>query len=159
MQAVKQMLVVLIIALFAVTGIASTAMAAKTIKLHHLNKDDPFDNPTGAMATVFKSLVESGTNGAIEVQTFPSGQLGKDKDVVQQVKAGVIQAEVGTMLTDVARLSDRVSNLRKHFDLANRDIDQIETRGGGNIDFTVGSALDIFGGSGCTYEEAVKFCR
>jgi tripartite ATP-independent transporter DctP family solute receptor len=94
MKTVKQMLVVLMIAVFAVTGITSTAMAAKTLKLHHLNKDDPFDNPTGAMATVFKSLVESGTNGAIEVQTFPSGQLGKDKDVVQQVKAGVIQSGI-----------------------------------------------------------------
>jgi tripartite ATP-independent transporter DctP family solute receptor len=94
MQAVKQMLVVVMIAMFAVAGISSTAMAAKTIKLHHLNKDDPFDNPTGAMATVFKSLVEAGTNGSVMVQTFPSGQLGKDKDVVQQVKAGVIQSGI-----------------------------------------------------------------
>ena len=94
MQAVKKMLVVLMIAMFAVAGISSTAMAVKTIKLHHLNKDDPFDNPTGAMATVFKSLVEAGTNGSVMVETFPSGQLGKDKDVVQQVKAGVIQSGI-----------------------------------------------------------------
>ncbi|MFW5854225.1 MAG: DctP family TRAP transporter solute-binding subunit [Thermodesulfobacteriota bacterium] len=66
----------------------------KVIKLHHLNKDDPFDNPTGAMATVFKSLVEAGTNGGIQVQTFPNGQLGKDAEVVQQVKSGVIQAGI-----------------------------------------------------------------
>jgi tripartite ATP-independent transporter DctP family solute receptor len=72
----------------------ATAEAAKVIKLHHLNKDDPFDNPTGAMATVFKSLVESGTNGGIEVQTFPNGQLGKDGDVVTQVKSGVIQSGI-----------------------------------------------------------------
>ena len=47
------------VALFAVVTITGTAISAKTIKLHHLNKDDPFDNPTGAMATVFKSLVEA----------------------------------------------------------------------------------------------------
>ncbi len=70
------------------------AQAQKIIKLHHLNKDDPFDNPTGAMATVFKSLVEAGTNGAIKVQTFPNGQLGKDAEVVQQVKSGVIQSGI-----------------------------------------------------------------
>ncbi len=70
------------------------ALAAKVIKIHHLNKDDPFDNPTGAMATVFKSLVEAGTNGAIEVQTFPNGQLGKDGEVVHQVKSGVIQSGI-----------------------------------------------------------------
>jgi len=45
-------------------------------------------------------------------------------------QAGVIQAEVGTMLLDVARLSDRVGNLRTHFDLANRDIGQIEISAG-----------------------------
>ncbi|MCK4535793.1 MAG: DctP family TRAP transporter solute-binding subunit [Desulfuromonadales bacterium] len=94
MKTAKQMIVVLMIAFFAVAGFSGTALAAKTLKMHHLNKDDPFDNPTGAMATVFKSLVEAGTNGSVQVQTFPSGQLGKDKDVVQQVKAGVIQAGI-----------------------------------------------------------------
>jgi len=68
------------------------ALAAKTLKLAHLNSDDPFDNATGAMATVFKSLVEAGTNGSVEVQIFGSGQLGKDSEVLQQVKAGVVQS-------------------------------------------------------------------
>lgn len=77
-----------------VVAAPSGVHAAKVIKLHHLNKDDPFNNPTGAMATVFKSLVESGTNGSVTVQTFPSGQLGKDAEVIHQVKAGVIQAGI-----------------------------------------------------------------
>ncbi|MFH1152978.1 MAG: DctP family TRAP transporter solute-binding subunit [Pseudomonadota bacterium] len=94
MKAVKQMLIVLGAVLILAAGFTGTAMAAKTIKLHHLNADDPFDNPTGAMATVFKSLVESGTNGAVMVQTFPSGQLGKDADALQQVKAGVIDSGI-----------------------------------------------------------------
>ncbi len=75
-------------------GLPAPAAAGKVIKIHHLNKDDPFDNATGAMATVFKSLVEAGTNGGIEVQTFPNGQLGKDNDVVTQVKSGVIQSGI-----------------------------------------------------------------
>ena len=94
MKNVKLLSAVLIFALFATVSFTGTAVAAKTIKLHHLNKDDPFDNPTGAMATVFKSLVEAGTNGSVMVQTFPSGQLGKDKDALQQVKSGVIQAGI-----------------------------------------------------------------
>lgn len=80
--------------LFTLASIAGSAFAAKTIKLHHLNKDDPFDNPTGAMATVFKSIVEADTNGSLLVQSFPSGQLGKDNDALQQVKAGVIQTGI-----------------------------------------------------------------
>ena len=70
------------------------AHAETVIKLHHLNNDDPFDNATGAMASVFKSLVESGTNGSVKVQTFPNGQLGKDAEVLQQVKAGVIESGI-----------------------------------------------------------------
>ena len=94
MKMMKKSLTLFILALFAVTLFSGAALAAKTIKLHHLNKDDPFDNPTGAMATVFKSLVEAGTNGSVMVQTFPNGQLGKDSEALQQVKGGVIEAGI-----------------------------------------------------------------
>lgn len=84
----------------AITGVTLGALmvpqaeAAKVMKLHHLNNNDPFDNPTGAMATVFKSLVEAGTNGSVEVQLFPNGQLGKDVEVLSQIKAGVVQSGI-----------------------------------------------------------------
>ena len=39
------------------------------------------------------------------------------------------------------------------------DLRKINDYGRGRIDVTVGSALDIFGGSGMTYKEAVDFCR
>jgi tripartite ATP-independent transporter DctP family solute receptor len=84
----------LMIALAAIAFAPVPAEAGKVIKIHNLNKDDPFDNPTGAMVTVFKSLMEAGTNGDIQVQTFPNGQLGKDNEVVSQVKAGVIQTGI-----------------------------------------------------------------
>ncbi|GAB6059957.1 TRAP transporter substrate-binding protein [Desulfonatronum parangueonense] len=86
-----------VLALALVLGTAPQAAAQKSIKLHHLNNDDPFDNATGAMATVFKSLVEAGTNGQIRVQTFPNGQLGKDNEVLQQVRAGVIEMGIHTV--------------------------------------------------------------
>ncbi len=75
----------------------ATAFAEKTIKLAHLNKNDPFDNGTGAMAVVFKSLVESGTNGEVKVEIFPDGQLGKDNEVIQQVKSGVVQSSISSV--------------------------------------------------------------
>jgi tripartite ATP-independent transporter DctP family solute receptor len=74
-----------------------TAHAQKVMKLAHLNKNDPFDNATGAMATVFKSLVEAGTNGSVTVQVFPDGQLGKDNEVIQQVKSGVVQSSIASV--------------------------------------------------------------
>ena len=74
----------------------SPAMAEKVLKLSHLNPADPFNNATGAMAAVFKSLVEAGTNGSVTVQVFPDGQLGKDAEVIQQTRDGVIQSNISS---------------------------------------------------------------
>lgn len=94
MSIIKRVLKISTTALLASSLVISPVFAAKILKLHHLNNNDPFDNPTGAMASVFKSLVESGTNGGIEVQLFPNSQLGKDSEVLFQVKAGVVQSGI-----------------------------------------------------------------
>jgi phosphoribosylformimino-5-aminoimidazole carboxamide ribotide isomerase len=39
------------------------------------------------------------------------------------------------------------------------DLETVTQLGGGKVDLTIGSALDIFGGSGVKYEECVKFNR
>lgn len=49
------------------------------------------------------------------------------KDSQMREQAGVIQKEVGVLLKDVERMDDRVENLSKHFALAAKDINQIET--------------------------------
>jgi len=76
--------------------IAAPAMAEKTIRLAHLNPDSPFESHSGAMAAVFKNLVETGTNGAIKVQVFPNGQLGKDAEVIQQVRDGIVESTISS---------------------------------------------------------------
>jgi phosphoribosylformimino-5-aminoimidazole carboxamide ribotide isomerase len=40
-----------------------------------------------------------------------------------------------------------------------RDLEEVTRAGGGKIDLTIGSALDVFGGHGVRYEEAVAFNR
>jgi len=76
--------------------VAQPASAEKILKLSHLNPADPFDNATGAMAAVFKNLVEAGTNNEVKVEVFPDGRLGKDPEVLQQVKAGIVQSMITT---------------------------------------------------------------
>ena len=39
------------------------------------------------------------------------------------------------------------------------DLEQVTKLGQGNIDLTIGSALDIFGGTGVRYEDVVAFNR
>jgi len=83
-------------ALTATALIASPAFADKVIRLAHLNPDSPFDSHSGAMSAVFKSLVETGTNGSVKVQVFPNGQLGKDDEVIQQVRDGLVQSAISS---------------------------------------------------------------
>ncbi len=47
------------------------------------------------------------------------------KDARMREQAGVIQTEVMKLLDDVGRLDDRVGNLKTHFRLANKDIEEI----------------------------------
>ncbi len=47
----------------------SAVWAENVIKMHHLNKDDPFDNPTGAMATV--------PTARSKCRPFPTASLAK----------------------------------------------------------------------------------
>jgi len=70
----------------------AAAVAEKMIKISHLNPSDPLNNNSAAMSAVFKALVEAGSNGTIKVQIFPDGQLGKDNEVIQQVRDGVIES-------------------------------------------------------------------
>jgi DNA recombination protein RmuC len=48
------------------------------------------------------------------------------KDARMQEQAGVIQKEVGLLIEDICRLDDRVDNLSKHFEMANKDINEIK---------------------------------
>ena len=59
-----------------------------TIKLAHVHQT----TMSAHLGTIkFAELVKERTGGAVNVQTFPAGQLGNEKDLVEQVKNGVIQ--------------------------------------------------------------------
>lgn len=83
---------------FGVSALVSAALAAPafaadvTIRIGHLNPEDPFQSHSGTMTAVFKSLVESASNGEIEVKLFANGQLGKDNEVIDQVSAGIVES-------------------------------------------------------------------
>ena len=75
---------------------SAPALAQKTMRIAHLNPDNPFDSHSGAMAAVFKNLVETGTNGSVKVQIFANGQLGKDNEVIQQVRDGIVESHIAS---------------------------------------------------------------
>ena len=70
-------------------------------------------------------------------------------------KCNGIEKDVVNILRDTVQIpTTYAGGVRNVEDLA-----LIKKLGGDRIDVTIGSALDIFGGSGLTYLEAVGFCR
>ena len=75
-----------------------TPAFAKTIfKLAHGDIEDPYLSPDAAAATVFKSMVDSGTNGEVEVQIFPGLVLGKERELNEQLTNGLIQGNIASV--------------------------------------------------------------
>jgi tripartite ATP-independent transporter DctP family solute receptor len=89
----RKMLVLVAIVL----AILPFSLSAQTVlKLAHLNAQQPFDIASAAMAEVFKSEVEANSNGAIKVELYPNGVLGKEPETMQQVKTGVVQSYIAS---------------------------------------------------------------
>jgi TRAP-type transport system periplasmic protein len=51
----------------------------------------PIDNPRNISLEAFKKIVEERTNGGIKVDIYPAGQLGTEKEMLEQTCSGVIQ--------------------------------------------------------------------
>lgn len=96
MEFLKKCATVAAAAAVAVTPTGAAHAAEVTIRVGHLNPADPFESHSGAMTAIFKSLVESASGGDIEVQLFPNGQLGKDNEVIQQVRDGIVESTISS---------------------------------------------------------------
>jgi len=80
-----------------IAALMPAALFGQTVlKLAHLNPQQPFDVASAAMAAVFKSEVESNSNGQIKVDIFPNGVLGKEAETMVQVKSGVVQSFISS---------------------------------------------------------------
>ncbi len=71
---------------------ASTASeAAKKVYTMQIGHAQPIDNPRHVSLETFKKIVEEKTNGGIKVEIYPAGQLGTEKEMLEQTCSGVIQ--------------------------------------------------------------------
>ena len=100
----KRFLVVFLAMVLVVAG--SAAFAAEfTLKLGHIA--DP-QNPYAMGAEKFAELVKEKTAGAVEVQVFPSSQLGNQRDLIEGLTFGTVDmtltstAVLGNFLPEAA---------------------------------------------------------
>lgn len=72
---------------------ATSALAAEyTMQIGHAQSTT---SPRHRSTELFKKLVEERTNGAIEVEIFPAGQLGNETEMTEAVSMGVLTAVRG----------------------------------------------------------------
>lgn len=64
----------------------------------------PTTNPRHISLEHFKKIVEERTDGAIKVELYPAGQLGTEKEMLEQVCSGVIQGMRGGQMDFVPKL-------------------------------------------------------
>jgi tripartite ATP-independent transporter DctP family solute receptor len=76
---------------FAVAISGPVHSAEYTLKLAH---NGPEQHPFQDGAMMFKTTLESSTNGAVEVQIFPGEQLGSEEETSQMIKQGTIACAV-----------------------------------------------------------------
>ncbi|RYG89447.1 DctP family TRAP transporter solute-binding subunit [Loktanella sp. IMCC34160] len=72
-------------------GVAFAASAETIIKVGH-GAAESFHMHRALLR--FEELVEAGSNGEIDVQIFPSSQLGPDREMIEGVQTGVLEMAV-----------------------------------------------------------------
>ncbi|MDR0379321.1 MAG: C4-dicarboxylate TRAP transporter substrate-binding protein [Candidatus Accumulibacter sp.] len=90
--------IALAVALAAMVGVAFAAPAKYQLKVSTVLTEN---DPVYKGLEIFRDNVKKKTNGEVEVQIFPSSQLGSDEDVIEQARIGT---NVG-VITDSGRLS------------------------------------------------------
>ena len=68
-----------------------SAFAEKTLKI---GMGDTLDSDQGWLATRFKEIVETNSNGNYKVELFPAGQLGDEQKMVKDARRGSLDGAV-----------------------------------------------------------------
>src|SRR3712207_441067 len=83
-----------IAAALAAFGLLASAAAAQTLRFGHANSPGEIAHD---MFNEFAERVKERTNGSVTIRVFPSEQLGKEADLVQQIKTGALDISAPSM--------------------------------------------------------------
>ncbi len=108
------MVMALFVSVFAVIISTPVVAADYVLKVAHADAMDIYTSRKHAQAISFKHLVESNSSGRIEVQVFGGGAVGGEREYVEAVMAGSLQAGIASgvmanfmkeaMITDIPYL-------------------------------------------------------
>lgn len=86
--------VLAVVAALAASMSISSGAAAQTLRFGHANSPGEVAND---MFNELADRVKARTNGAVTIRVYPSEQLGKEADLVQQVKQGALDMSAPSM--------------------------------------------------------------
>jgi tripartite ATP-independent transporter DctP family solute receptor len=96
----KLLRVILVVALVVVSvSMGSLGLAAQKKMVIKLAHADPIDIQTSrkqAMCVAFANMVNSKSQGQLQVQVFGAGSLGGEREYVEAIKSGMIQAGIAS---------------------------------------------------------------
>jgi len=88
LKRVGMVVVAIVIGLIVLTPAFAASPGKKyVLRLSHTHATG--DTALDVYAVKFKELVAAKTGGAVEIQVFPNGQLGQEREIVQQVQQGL----------------------------------------------------------------------
>lgn len=98
-----RLFLMLTILIFIIIVSVNMSLAEVVIKVA---MDDPLDyrDALGGGMMKFKDIVESRSNGEIQVKLYPNSQLGTTVEMLDQVKRGTVQMMSGATLSSVASI-------------------------------------------------------
>ena len=85
---------ILTMSVFSGCGKSNSTTTSTDKKIMKIGVSTGPTDPRNLSLAKFKAEVESKTKGTIEVQIYPSAQLGNDKDLIEGVKLGTVQGTV-----------------------------------------------------------------
>lgn len=80
--------IISIICCLVMVGMLSMPISASAKRVFKYGHNTKADQPTGIAAERFAELVKEKTNGEIEIQVFPANQLGKNRQMIENVQMG-----------------------------------------------------------------------
>lgn len=76
-----------------ILSLGSASAASKTLKYAHFQSAD-LSSPKHAAALAFEGCLETKTSGRIDVQVYPSSQLGNGSEIIEGLQMGTVQMAV-----------------------------------------------------------------
>lgn len=90
----KKLLIVVLMAAIALTG--AFGQKVFELKLAHADSTDPTVSRKQAQALAFASLVNSRSGGRLVVKVYGAGSLGAEREYVEGIKAGTVEAGIAS---------------------------------------------------------------